>query len=72
MNATSNENEGLPSGSNIDSGNIEPHAERKKHMPANTSERLRPKRVAKSPDRALPMMQPISADDEVKPCMKSV
>ena len=39
---------------------------------ANISERLRPIRLANRPDMALPMMQPIRALDEVKPCMKSV
>ena len=37
-----------------------------------TSERLRPNHEAKMPDNALPMMQPISALDEVMPCRKSV
>ena len=44
----------------------------KKHTPAKMSDRLRPKRLAKSPDSALPAMQPMSALDDVKPCMKSV
>ena len=32
---------------------------------------LRPSPEAKKPERAEPMIQPISADDEVKPCMNS-
>lgn len=40
-------------------------------MPANISERLRPKRLAKNPDTALPKMQPMRALELVKPCMKS-
>ena len=36
-------------------------------MPAKISERLRPKREAKSPESPEPMMQPMSALDEVKP-----
>ena len=51
---------------------MEPHAERKKHIPANIKERLRPNLLANRPERAEPMIHPISALDDVKPCMKSV
>ena len=44
----------------------------KNSKPAIISERLRPKLVAKKPDRAEPMIQPIRALAEVKPCQVSV
>ena len=47
-------------------------ADRKKSNPATKSERLRPKRVAIIPEMALPIMQPISALDDVNPCQKPV
>ena len=67
LNAASRLRVGLPYSKNRNSGKYEPSADRKKKTPASTSERLRPRREAKNPDNALPMMQPINALAEVKP-----
>ena len=72
LNTTSSVKVGLPCGSTIVSGYIEPHADTKNITPANISERLRPQRVASTPEMAEPMMQPMSALELVKPCQKSV
>ena len=49
-----------------------PRAEMKKRIPARTSDRLRPSRDAKMPLTADPMMQPMRALAQVKPCIASV
>ena len=51
---------------------MEPQADRKKQTPAKMRARFRPSRPARRPDSELPTMQPMSALDDVKPCMKSV
>ena len=51
---------------------MEPRAEIKNNTPAMKSEFLRPRRVARKPDKAEPMIHPMSADDDVKPCQPSV
>ena len=57
---------------NRNSGSIEPRAEMKKSRPAMISDFLRPRLVARNPERAEPMIQPIRAEAEVKPCQPSV
>ena len=49
-----------------------PSAEMKNKIPARIKDLFRPKRVARIPERALPMIQPISALLLVNPCMASV
>ena len=51
---------------------MEPSADTKNSRPAIISERLRPRFDAMRPEMAEPMIQPMSADEEVKPCMKSL
>ena len=51
---------------------MDPQAERKKQTPAKMSERLRPSLLAKRPESELPIIHPISALEEVNPCITSV
>ena len=69
---SSSEKEGSPCEKNMNSGSIEPKAETKNRIPAITSVRLRPRLVARNPDRAEPMIHPINALAEVNPCQPSV
>ena len=72
LNMMSNENVGSPLAKNRNSGYIEPSAETKNSRPAMMSDFLRPRLVASRPEKAEPMMQPMRADAEVKPCHPSV
>ena len=63
---------GWPYSKNMNSGSIDPSAEMKKRIPAMINDFLRPRFVARKPERAEPMIQPMRAEAEVKPCQPSV
>ena len=58
-------NVGTPFSKNKNSGRYDPSADKKKSIPAIINDFLRPRRVAMSPEIALPIMQPINALDDV-------
>ncbi len=49
-----------------------PNAEMKNRSPATISDFLRPRFVARKPEIAEPIIHPIKAEAEVKPCHPSV